>query len=109
MNVPGWCLLKKNPLHVSSRIHTEAPVPKNNVLQRVGTSQKMSSTFQKSNPKVKPTTFNGGPFLWLDWVGLFNVTIHSSDMTTSEKTTQLQTLIKDQAKAVMDTMETCAS
>ena len=89
-----------NPLHVAPRIHTEAPVP-NNVLQGVGASPRMSSTFQKSIPKVKPTTFNGDPLLWLDWIGLFNATIHSSDMTTAEKMTHLQTLVKDQAKSVI--------
>ena len=69
--------------------------------QGVGTSQKMSSTFQKSIPKVTPTVFNGDPLLWLDWIGLFNATIHSSDMTTAEKMTQLQTLVKDQAKSTI--------
>ena len=53
--------------------------------QGVGTSQRMSSTFQKSIYKVIHTVFNGDPLLWLDWVGLFNATIHSSVMTTAEK------------------------
>ena len=61
----------------------------------------MSSTFQKAIAKVKPTVFNGDPLLWLDWIGLFNATIHSSDMTTAEKMTHLRTLVKDQAKSVI--------
>ena len=67
--------------------------------QGVGTSQRMSSTFQKSIPKVTPTVFNGDPLLWLDWIGLFNARIHSSDMTRAEKMTHLQTLVKDQANS----------
>ena len=55
-------------------------------------------TFQKSIPKVKPTKYIGDPLLWLDWIGLFNATIHSSDMTTAEKMTHLQSLVKDQSE-----------
>ena len=61
----------------------------------------MSSTFQKSIPNVKPPIFNEYPLLSLDWIGLINVTIHSSDMPTSERMTHLQTLVKDETKTVI--------
>ena len=52
-----------NPLHVEPRIHTEATVPITNALQGIGTSQRTSSAFQKSIPKVKPTIVIGDPLL----------------------------------------------
>ena len=41
-----------NPLHVAPKILFEAPYPINNAVQRVGTSQRMSSTFRKSSPQL---------------------------------------------------------
>ena len=101
-NIPG---ISSTTAGTNGTLFREATVDQSHFApyfpQGVGTSQRMSSTFQKSIPKVTPTVFNGDPLLWLDWIGLFNATIHSSDMTTAEKMTHLQTLVKDQAKSTI--------
>ena len=57
-----------------------------------------SKSFKKSLPSVKPTEYDGYPLEWLDWIGLFTATVHSSDMKNAEKMTHLQTLVTGPAK-----------
>ena len=63
--------------------------------------QTISKTFRKSVPIVKPFIFDGEPEQWLDWIGLFNATINSTDMTNSEKMTHLQKLVSGDAKSLI--------
>ena len=54
-----------------------------------------------SENHVKPFIFDGEPEQWLDWIGLFNAIINSTDMTISEKMTHLQKLISGGAKSLI--------
>ena len=63
--------------------------------------QTISKTFRKSVPIVKSFIFDGEPEQWLDWIGLFNATINSTDMTNSEKMTHLQKFVSGDAKSLI--------
>ena len=63
--------------------------------------QTISKTSRKSVPIVKPFIFDGEPEQWLNWIGLFNTTINSTDMTNSEKMTHLQKLVSGDAKSLI--------
>ena len=63
--------------------------------------QTISKTFRKSVPIVKTFIFDGEPEQWLGWIGLFNATITSTDMTNSEKMTHLQKLVLGDAKSLI--------
>ena len=63
--------------------------------------QTISKTFRKSVPIVKPFILDGEPEQWLDWIGLFNATINSTDMTNSEKMAHLQKLVSGDAKSLI--------
>ena len=63
--------------------------------------QTISKTFRKSVPIVKPFIFDGETEQGLDWIGLFNATVNSTDMTNSEKMTHLQKLVSGDAKSLI--------
>ena len=65
---------------------------------------KISKTFRKSVPTVKPFNFDGDPEQWLDWIGTYNATIDNTNITNmsdSKKLIHLQRLVSGDAKSLI--------
>ena len=62
----------------------------------------MSKCFQKSLPQLHVETFNGDPMKWIKWYSNVKATINQSAMSSAEKMVDLQSLLRDEAKALVD-------
>ena len=62
----------------------------------------MSTCFQKSEPNLQATKFDGNPLDWMKWFSIFPAAIDRSPMSLSEKMIHLQSLLTGEAKSLID-------
>ena len=62
----------------------------------------ISVCFQKSVPILHAETFKGDQMKWIKWCGNFKATVDQSPMSSAEKLIHLQSLLTEEAKALVD-------
>ena len=67
-----------------------------------GQSVSMSTCFEKSVAKIKADHFIADPLSWMKWFSTFQATIDQAPMTPIERMIDLQSLLSNEAKALVE-------